>query len=97
MLSRAVHLARPEFPFLADVRAATVPHECLEGLNKCMQSVDEEEVARGLVTVLSRLVDLLVGFLGEDLVVRLVRSVWPDLPWCEPHPAGYSDGPKAGS
>ena len=38
------------------------------------------------------LLDLLVGFIGEDLTLRLVREAWPDLPLLAPSQPWNSDG-----
>jgi hypothetical protein len=97
ILSRALHLVRAEFPFLQRVRARGASEAGLEGLDELIHDVDEVEAARALLAVLSRLLDLLVEFLGEDFVVRLVREVWPDLPLREPGRPGKPDGQEAPS
>ena len=43
------------------------------------------------------LLDLLVGFIGEELTLRLVGEVWPDLPLLEPIQPGTSEGQEAAS
>jgi hypothetical protein len=92
ILSRALHLTRAEFPFLEGVRAGKAPERCFEGLDERVHHVDVGEARQGLLAVLGTLLDLLVRFIGEELTVRLVRDVWPDLPSREPSQPGNSDG-----
>jgi hypothetical protein len=97
ILSRAVHVAGAEFPFLEGVRTGTAPELCLEGLAERTRDIEPGEARRGLAAVLGIMLDLLVGCIGEDLTVRLVREVWPDLPWRAPQRPGNSDGQEAAS
>ena len=50
-----------------------------------------------LLTVLTSLIDLLVGFIGEELTLRLVAEIWPDLALPEPIQPGTFDGQEAAS
>lgn len=84
LLARALHVARPEFPFLRGVTAGAPPGRYLSGLSERMPDTDAGEASQGLQAVLGILLDLLFGFIGLDLTVRLAREVWPDLP--EPTP-----------
>lgn len=62
---RARSLARREFPFL-------------DGDNgKTGQGFDQAEAANA--AVLAQLMSLLVNLLGEDLGLRPVRRIWPDV------------------
>lgn len=74
LLSRALYVARAEFPFLEAARAGKAPEACLAGLAERMHDIDAVEARKGLEAVLGILVDLLVGFIGEDLTLRLVRG-----------------------
>jgi hypothetical protein len=47
--------------------------------------------------VLTSLIDLLCGFLGEELTLGLVGQVWPDLALREPIQSGTFDGQEAPS
>jgi hypothetical protein len=95
LLSRALFVARTEFPFLEGARAGKVSESRLQGLTERIYDIDAVEAGKGLEAVLGILLDLLVGFIGEDLTVRLVREVWPDLPGPPPgRPVGF-DGEKA--
>jgi hypothetical protein len=97
LVARALKIARAEFPFLEGVSAGATPEECFAGLRKRVLSIEVSEVRTGLVAVLGILLDLLVGFIGEGLTLRLVRDVWPDLPLFEPTRSGKSDGQEAAS
>jgi hypothetical protein len=45
-----------------------------------VHNIDMGEAVKELLAVLGTLLDLLVRFIGEDLTLRLVREVWPELP-----------------
>jgi hypothetical protein len=62
-----------------------------------VHDVEAGEAGKGLLAVLGTLLDLLVKFIGEDLTVRLVREVWPDLPLREPGRPANSDVQEAAS
>jgi hypothetical protein len=95
LVTRSLYLARAEFPFLEGVRAGTTAERCFEGLRERIQDVETSEAGKGLLAVLVALLDLVIGFIGEDLTVRLMREVWPDLPFREPSRPGNSDGQEA--
>jgi hypothetical protein len=69
LLSRALHLARGEFPFLDGVRAGAPEGDCLDGLRAALTSV------------LANVIELLTIFIGDDLALRLVRDIWPNAPY----------------
>jgi hypothetical protein len=95
LLSRALHLARREFSFLEGVRAGAPPDVCLEGLDDRTHDVDASDARKGLLALLGTLLDLLVGFIGEDLTLCLVREVWTALPPRELSRPGTSDRQEA--
>jgi hypothetical protein len=80
LLSRALHVVRAAFPFLEGVRAGAAPDACLQGLGERILDVDPAEVANGLQALLGVLFDMVVGLIGEDLTIGVVRGAWPDLP-----------------
>jgi hypothetical protein len=80
LLNRAIRLAAGEFPFLQGVRAGSPPGECLEGVLESGQGVTSEHLKAGLVAVMTQFIDLFALFLGETLMARLIRQVWPDAP-----------------
>lgn len=83
LLARALHLARVEFPFLEGVRPCPPPEFCLEGVRERVRGVEPTMAQHGLASILASLIGLLVTFIGEDLALRLVRDVWPDVPLAE--------------
>ena len=80
LLSRALHVARAAFPFLQGVGVAASPDFRLEGLGEHVVDLDAAEVASGLQALLGVLLDLVIGLIGEDLTIAVVRGAWPDLP-----------------
>jgi hypothetical protein len=80
LVSRALHVVRASFPFLAGVRAGAAPDNCLQGLSERTIGMDPAEVANGLQALVGVLLDMMVGLIGEDLTVGVVRGAWPDLP-----------------
>jgi hypothetical protein len=97
LLSRVLHLTQVEFPFLEGVRAGRAPEACLVGLREHAHGVDPDEAAMAMLAVLGTLLDLLVGFIGEDLTFRVVQEVWLDVPLREPTRPGNPDGQEASS
>jgi hypothetical protein len=95
LLSRVLRLTQVEFPFLEGVRAGSAPEACLVGLRERAHGVDPVEAARAMLAVLGTLLDVLVGFIGEDLIFRVVQEVWLDLPLREPTRPGNPDGQEA--
>lgn len=97
LVARALHLARPEFAFLGGVRAGLPPGPCYEGLSDSTRDVATTEVARGLLAVLGTLLALLVKYIGEELTLRMVWEVWPDLPLLALSEPRNTDGQEAAS
>ncbi|MGB8096568.1 MAG: hypothetical protein WCF17_05390, partial [Terracidiphilus sp.] len=75
---RALTLARSEVTSLSAVEVAA--DGSLEGMNATGSPADAEKnrVREGGVVLISRLLGLLLIFLGEALTMNLVRDVWPD-------------------
>jgi len=78
LASRALTLARSEAPSLSAVQVAADGN--LQGMSAIEPStnVKTEGVYEGGVMLISRLLGLLLLFLGEPLTMNLVRDVWPD-------------------
>ena len=72
VLARALTLAKREEPSLGNVVAE--PGGALKGLVTARADRD-----RGLVALLSHLIELLMRFIGEDLAGRVVRDTWPNV------------------
>jgi hypothetical protein len=77
LLSRALARAEADVPSL---RAMQVKADgSLAGLDKLEVQADPEELARGSVVLVAQLLGLLVAFIGENLMLRIVCDVWPKL------------------
>ena len=78
LLSRALARAEADVPSL---RAMQVKADgSLAGLDKLGVQANPEELAKGSVVLVAQLLGQLAAFIGEDLTLRLVREVWPQLP-----------------
>jgi len=51
----------------------------LEGLVEAQAAVGPAEIREGRVVLVAQLLGLLVAFIGESLMLRLVREIWPQL------------------
>lgn len=77
LLSRALVLAQEEVRWL---RAVHVKSDgTLEGLEELHAQVAPYDFVEGRVVLLAQLLGLLAAFIGEKLMLQLVRDVWPDL------------------
>ena len=77
LASRAVHLARPEYPRLADTADQRTPEGAFAVVLRCVQGLDPVSGGECAAAVLGRLAGLLVAFVGEGLTWRLLREAWP--------------------
>lgn len=75
LLSRALTLASAQMPELSTV--SVKPDGSLAGLG---DSNNQSQVAEAAVALITELLGLLVTFVGESLMLILVRDAWPDLP-----------------
>jgi hypothetical protein len=77
LLSRALVLASADVAWL---RALHVKSDgSLEELAGLEAQVDPEKIDEGRVALLTELLDLLKGFIGENLTMQIVREIWPKL------------------
>jgi hypothetical protein len=77
LLARALARAEAQVPAL---RAVQVEAEgSLAGLNELEAQVDPQELAKGSVVLVAELLGLLVAFIGENLMLRIVHDAWPIL------------------
>jgi hypothetical protein len=74
LLARAVTLARAEVPELKDVVIQL--DGSLAGLRR-VDGLRKHEPAEGEVVLVAHLLGLLVTFIGEALMLRLVDDAWP--------------------
>jgi hypothetical protein len=77
LLSRALVLASADVAWLRAVHVN--PDGSLEELAGLEAQVDPETIVEGRVALLTELLDLLKGFIGENLTMQVVREIWPKL------------------
>ena len=75
LLARAVVLASTESALSSIVQVS--PDGTLVGLDQFEAGVTRGEFTEASVVLISRLLGLLVEFIGEDLTLRLLREIWP--------------------
>jgi hypothetical protein len=75
LFARAVHVATLEFPWLADVIGKN-GDRCSADVIAALQGVDMDHVEEGLAAVLAHDIELLRAFVGDDLILPLVRHAW---------------------
>ena len=80
LLARAVHLSRAEFPFLDRAQTARSAAAWTLRLRESAEGAESSQAAEGFEAVLAILIALLISFVGEDLTLRVLREVWPELP-----------------
>ena len=89
LLSRALALANADFPWL---RAVHIKNDGFyEGFEDLSARMEPEQFFEGCAVLLSHLLGLLVAFIGEDLMLRLVSDVWPEL---SPNDLAFDKGDK---
>lgn len=75
LMRRAVALARADNPALVHVKLH--PDECMKDLEQLTANA-RDDGTDAAVSIISYLLGLLVTFIGEPMMVRLVREAWPD-------------------
>lgn len=76
LLSRALVLAQEEVRWL---RAVHVKSDgALEGLEELHAQITPDDFIEGRTVLLAQLLVLLVAFIGEKLMLQMVRHVWPE-------------------
>ena len=78
LLSCALPRARAEIPWLGAVHVKA--DGALEGVEELHAKHKPDELFEGGVVLVAQLFGLLAAFIGEDLTLRFVREVWPDVP-----------------
>jgi hypothetical protein len=82
LLGRALTLARAQDRSLEAVRVQS------GGFLDGWSELRNNEEGQAGVTLISQLFSLLEAFIGQDLALRLVADVWPDLPAVEAEAGG---------
>lgn len=78
LLMRALAVANTKDPWLRMVQVRV--DGSLEGLDGVGAPADPAAMTEGSVVLVAQLLALLVAFIGENLTLRMVREVWPQLP-----------------
>ena len=85
LLGRAITLAAREFPFLSASSGILITPTCsVDGLRQAVDGREPAETEDALVAILANFLWLLVIFIGENLGLRKVHEVWPDVPFTLP-------------
>jgi hypothetical protein len=82
LLARALVLAKSEDHNLGAVRVK--PDGSLDGFSE----LHNDEAAEAGVMLIANLLGLLSAFIGESLVLALLRDAWPDLPFDDTNSGG---------
>ncbi|MBI3910556.1 MAG: hypothetical protein HY320_06425 [Armatimonadetes bacterium] len=77
LLSRALTLAKTEFPTLAEVQIDAAGD--LAGLHEAAQGEESAGMSGDMAAILAQFLWLLATFIGEDLALRLAGEVWPEV------------------
>ena len=79
LLSRALALSRQDVEWL---RSVLVTEAGSLGIaDDVPDNVDAKELTTGSVALVAELLGLLCAFIGDNLTLRLVRDVWPTVPF----------------
>jgi len=79
LLARALHLASGEFALLSSVRPGIAPPGRLVGLRSGSRHAPAGEVRAAISATMAALLSVLEQFIGEDLVLRVLREICPPL------------------
>ena len=82
LISRALTLAKKEAPSLGEVQVKEDGSLEQTGTIKLQQYMDEAAKQEETLLV-AQVLGLLVTFIGQALTLRLVRDLWPDVPFEE--------------
>jgi len=76
LMARALALAKAEAPWLESVNVRS--DGTLEGFSEASNRTDAPRGMESGTAIVAHLLALLVTFIGEPLMLRLVRDSWPD-------------------
>ena len=76
LLSRALALASGEVRWLKAVHVNA--EGSLEGVDESRAPLSQDEGAKGEIVLVAHLLGLLVTFIGEELMLRVVEEAWPE-------------------
>ena len=75
LLSRALTITKAEIPRLSMTK---VQAEGCVNLSEIHPHLSAEEAAQAEIALVANILQLLCTFLGEALVLRILREIWPD-------------------
>jgi hypothetical protein len=87
LLARAVHLSKRRFPFLKGVEPEQQDGGCLGRVRESAMGRDPAEVDEGLATLFANLLWLLGRFVGDDMALRQITRLWPEVPILDAGPS----------
>ena len=76
LIKRAVTLAAADFPWLTSIQITK--SGILEGFDPVFEVRTIPEIAEGCVAILASLIGLLETFIGRELCLRMLHTVWPN-------------------
>lgn len=76
LLSRALALASGEVRWLKAVHINA--EGSLEAMDEAEAQLSRDDGAKGEIVLVAHLLGLLVTFIGEELMLRVVQEAWPD-------------------
>ena len=85
LLSRALTLTKSEIPRLLPTKVE--PDGCVD-LSEIQPHLSVEEATQGEVALVANILQLLCTFLGEALVLRILRQIWPEASFSERESGG---------
>ncbi len=89
LYTRALHLARQEYPSLTLVEFRDGTEVRLIGLQQFAANVrDPVQAQAALAAILAQFISLLIAFIGEDLSLRFIDEAWHDRVGDEPQTPG---------
>ena len=74
----ALPRAQAEIPWLGAVHVQATG--ALDGVEELKTKRNPDELFEGGVVLVAQLLGLLVAFIGEQLTLRLVQEIWPEVP-----------------
>jgi len=79
LVGRALHLAKRDFANLDSVTFEAESPEVLIGLGRALHGQRATEGEAACEAVVVQLLELLTGLLGDDLGLRPIHRIWPDV------------------
>lgn len=76
VLRRAIHLARPQHPWLQRTDVVVLPEVTLAELTATAEREGPEQVEAGAELIMVTFVSLLATFIGEELTLSVLRGRW---------------------